>query len=156
MWWTARHRDVDGDHVGNAPATSVALAKYPPGAAAIAESNHEFGIGCGVIRSTQGHFHVLRYGTRDQQQVCVPGAGDEPDAESFEVVERIVQGMNLELAAVTGPGIDMANAKGPAQQCTNAFLKSVANTQTLICSGRCLSSDADRGDLAQGLQHSCG
>ena len=77
----------------------------------------------------------------------MPWTGDEPDTESFEVVERIVQGMNLELTAITGAGIDMANAKGASQQRTNAFLQSVANTQTHICSGRCLGGDAYRCDL---------
>ena len=48
----------------------------------------------------------------------MPGAGDESDTETFEVVERIVQGMNLELAAIAGTGIDMPNAERTAQERT--------------------------------------
>ncbi len=86
----------------------------------------------------------------------MPRAGDEPYAESFEVVERVVQGVNLELAAIAGASIDMANAERAAQERTNAFLQVLAYAQAFICRGRWLGSDADRCDLAQGLQHECG
>ena len=135
------------------PQAGVALSEDTAGAAAVAERDHELGVGCGVIRSTQGHLHVFRHGARDQQQVGVPGAGDEADAEPFEVVEGIVERVDLELAAVAGAGVDVTDAERTAEHGTNAILQAVANAQALIRLRRRFGDDSDRCNLTQCFQH---
>ena len=63
---------------------------------------------------------MLRDGPRDQQQIRVTGTRDESDAEPFDVVEGIAEGVNLKLAAVAGAGIDVTDAQSPAEHLTNA------------------------------------
>ena len=45
----------------------------------------------------------------------MPGARDEADAEPLDVVERIVERVDLELAAVAGAGVDVADAERAAE-----------------------------------------
>jgi hypothetical protein len=45
----------------------------------------------------------------------VARAGDELDAQAFEVVVGIVQGVDFQLAAVAGTGIDLANGQRLAE-----------------------------------------
>jgi hypothetical protein len=58
---------------------------------------------------------VPGHGARYEQKVSVTGAGDEADTETFEVIDRIVECMDLELAAIAGPRIDVANAERAAE-----------------------------------------
>ena len=136
------------------PQAGVALSEDTAGAAAVAERDHELGVGCGVVRSAQGHLHVFRDGAGDQQQIGVPGARDEADAEPFEVVEGIVERVDLELAAVAGAGVDVTDAERTAEHGTNAILQVVANAQALIRLRRLFGDDSDRCNLAQRFQHS--
>jgi hypothetical protein len=45
----------------------------------------------------------------------VPGAGDELDAEAIEVVVGVVRGVDFELAAVAGTGVDVSDRQRPPQ-----------------------------------------
>jgi len=47
----------------------------------------------------------------DGQHVGVARRCDETQAEAFEIVERVAERMQLELAAVAGAGIDMADGE---------------------------------------------
>jgi hypothetical protein len=51
--------------------------------------------------------HIPGDRTGDQQNVSVTRRSDEPEAESLDIVERIGEGMNFELAGVAGAGVDM-------------------------------------------------
>ena len=61
------------------------------------------------------------------QHVGMPWRGDEAQAEAFEIVERVVQRMDLQLAAVAGAGIDFADrqaaAEPPARGAVDALRK---------------------------------
>jgi hypothetical protein len=50
---------------------------------------------------------VPGYWACHEQQVGVTWTGDESDAESFEVVDRIVERVDLELAAIAGARVHM-------------------------------------------------
>jgi hypothetical protein len=59
--------------------------------------------------------HVLGHGTGDQQHVGVARRGDEADAEPLEVVEDVAQRVDLQLTAVAGTGVDLADRKRAAK-----------------------------------------
>jgi len=145
----ARHRHIDGDDVRDASAAGVALPKNTTGAAAVTDGDHELGIrGC-LISSQQRHFHMFGNRTRDQQEIGVPGTCDEPDSESLEVVKRIIEGVDLEFAAVAGTCINVADAQCTPQHCTNVLLYAVADAQALIGLRWWLGGDTDRRNLTK-------
>ncbi|MND00356.1 hypothetical protein D3C83_189400 [compost metagenome] len=43
------------------------------------------------------------------------GRGDKSKAESLEIIEGVVQCMNLQLASVTGAGVDLPDRQRPAK-----------------------------------------
>ena len=45
----------------------------------------------------------------------MPRGSDEAKPETFEVVERVIERVDFQLAAVTGAGIDRANGKAAAE-----------------------------------------
>jgi hypothetical protein len=51
----------------------------------------------------------------DEEKVGVPGRGDEVEAKPLDIVEAVVQGMHLQLAAVAGTGIDHPDRPAPAE-----------------------------------------
>ena len=53
----------------------------------------------------------------------------KPNAKAFDIVKRIVERVNLQLAAVTRPGIDCSNAQGTAKDFENPGLQRVEDTQ---------------------------
>ena len=81
----------------------------------------------------------------------MPGTCHESNAEPFEVVERIVERVDLQLAAVARACIDVTDAECPAEHSPNVRLQAVANAQLLVRLRRGLGDDADGGDLAQRL-----
>src|SRR4051812_28251836 len=119
---TTRHGDVHRNHVRNTADGRVTLAEYPAGAAAIADRDDELRIRRRFIGSPERELHVARDGARHEQQVRVPRARDEFDAVSFEVVERIAERVDLELAAVARARVDLTDAKRAAQQRANLRL----------------------------------
>src|SRR5262245_19796750 len=50
------------------------------------------------------------------------------NAETFEIIDRTVQRMNLDFAAVAGTGIDFANVRGAAEDRLNSRPKPLAET----------------------------
>ena len=109
------NRHIDRDHVGNAAAARVAFAENAAGAAAVADGDHELRIGRRIVGAPHRNLHVLRDRSGDQQQIRVTRARHESDAELFDVVERIIERVNLQLAAVAGSGIDGPDAKRAAE-----------------------------------------
>ena len=78
---------------------------------------------------------------------------DEADTQPFNVVKRIVESMDLQLAPVTGPGVDGSNAQRTAKHLENARLQLVGNTERVVTWGRRLRDDPDVTDLVQRFQH---
>ena len=91
------------------PQARVALAEDAAGAAAVAHGDDELRVRRRVVGALQRDCHVLRHRAGHQQQVGVARARDEPDAESLDVVVRIAERVDLELAAVARAGVDLAD-----------------------------------------------
>jgi hypothetical protein len=68
-----------------------------------------------VIGALEGLAHVLGHRSGHEQHVGMARRGDEADAETLEVVERVAQRMDLELAAVAGAGVDLADRERAAE-----------------------------------------
>ena len=116
----AGHFDVDGDHVRDAAEARVALAEDAAGAAAVADRDDELRLGRGVVGALERDRHVLRDGAGDEQQVGMARARDEADAEALDVVVRVGERVDLELAAVARAGIDLANGRAPGRACAGS------------------------------------
>ena len=106
---------IHGNDIRNGAPAGVALSEDSAAASAVPDSNNQFGIGYGIVGAFQGLLHIHGYWTRDEQQVGMPRAGNEFDPDAFEVVVRIVERLDFQLASITRTGIDMANTKGTAQ-----------------------------------------
>src|SRR5262249_51948277 len=59
--------------------------------------------------------HVFGDRAGDQQHVGMPGRCHETQPESLEIVERVVERVNLELAPIARPGIDLADREAAPQ-----------------------------------------
>ena len=113
---TTGHGDVDRNDVRDAPGARVALAEDAARAAAVADRDDELRIRRRVVGASSASSMLRDTGTGHEQQIGVPRTRDEPDAEPFDVVERVVERMDLELAAVARAGVDVANAQRAAQR----------------------------------------
>ena len=80
-------------------------------------------------------------------------AGDELDAQAFEVVVGIVEGVDLELAAVARAGVDLADRQRAAERAQDLGVQALAHAQFVRGRRRRLGYDADLQDLAQGRDH---
>src|SRR5437016_9857908 len=87
----------------------VAALEHAAPAAASADRDHPFWIRGSRIGALERDLHVARYRAGHHEHVGVARRGDEADAEALDVVDGIVEGMDLELAAVARAGIDLAN-----------------------------------------------
>jgi hypothetical protein len=85
----------------------------------------------------------------DQKKIGVPRACDEPDTEPVEVVKWIVEGVDFQLAAIAGAGVDVTDAQRAAKYGTDVALQAVANAQAFIRLRRWLGDDAERCNLTQ-------
>lgn len=118
--------------VRNATTAGVALPEDSPGATTVADRDDQLRFRRRVIRSPKRHFHISGDWPSDQQQICVPRTGHEPDAKTFQVVERIAECMHFQLAAVTGACVDGTNAQRATQHRENARLQPCSDTQGFI------------------------
>src|SRR5688572_29490988 len=114
--WAAGHGAVDGNDVRDGSGARVATAEDSAGAAAIADGDDELGVRRRVVRALQRQLHVARDGPRDEKQICVARARNEPNSQTFDVVEGVVQRVNLELAAVARAGVDLPHAEGAPER----------------------------------------
>ena len=57
----------------------------------------------------------MRYRPGHQQHVGVARRRDEALAEALEIIERVVERMNLQLAAIARSGIDLADRQAAAE-----------------------------------------
>src|SRR6185437_1112023 len=149
----AWHGDIYRNDVGYPAATRAAFTKDPAGAAAVPQRYDQFRIGRGFIDSSQGCLHVRRDGTCHEEQIGVAGARHETNAEAFEIVVGIVERLDLELTAVAGAGIDVADAEGAAENGADALIERVAGAKQLVGFRRRLGEHTYLADLAQCFQH---
>ena len=106
---------INRNNLSNATNTGVTAAKNTPVERAIANRNHPFWIGRRVVGALQRLAHVLSDGPGDEQHVGVARGRDEMQAEAFEIVERVVERMDFQFAAVARAGVDLANGQAAAK-----------------------------------------
>jgi hypothetical protein len=124
--------------------------------AAIADRDHELGLGRRVVRAPQRDGHVLGNGPGHEQHVRVPGARDEPDAEALDVVVRVAERVDLELAGVAGAGVDLPDRQRAAEDAQDVVLQPRDAGRIGGRRGRILGLDAGDRDLLQDVQHGAG
>ena len=113
---TAADVQVDRDHLVDRADHRIAALEHAAAAAAIADRHHPFRIGRRRIGALQRDLHVAGHRAGDQQHVGMARRGREPQAEPLDVVDRIVERMDFELAAVARPGIDLPDGDRAAEQ----------------------------------------
>ena len=72
--------------------------------------------------------HVVGHGAGDQQSIGMSRRGHEAQAEAFEIVEGVVEGMNFQLAAIAGTGVHLANRQAAAEPLARRALAIWAKT----------------------------
>ena len=110
-----RNVEIDRDDRGDAADDGIAAGEDAAIEGAIADRDHPFRRRRRVIGPLQRLAHVLGHRTGDQQHVGMARRGDETEAEALEIVEGVVEGVDLELAAVAGAGIDLADRQAAAE-----------------------------------------
>src|SRR3954469_24671139 len=119
--WTAGYGKIDRDDVRHAAAARIAFAEDSAIAAALAHRDYQLGIGSRVKSTFQGHCHVPRNRSGHEQHVGMARTRNEPDAEPFDVVVGIVQGVDFQFAAIARTRIDL-----PDRERATEYVKDVA------------------------------
>ena len=78
---------------------------------------------------------------------------DEPDSGTFDVVHRIRDGVDLELAAIAGAGVYVTYAECATEHLADLRLKCVPDPEGFVAGGQGLRHYPDRTDSAQCAQH---
>ena len=98
--WTARNVNVHWKHMIDASNRRVVHTEDAAANTASAYRDDYLRFRHRPMRLQQRQFHVPRDGTGNQEHVGMTRRGDELDSEAFDVVDRIVQGDNLQFATV--------------------------------------------------------
>ena len=95
-----------------------------------------------------------RHRAGDEQQVGVARAGDELDAQAFDVVVGVVERVDLQLAAVARAGVDLPDRQRLAEDREQLGMDLLrGDTQRLAALGRRLGANARVRDLPGDLPH---
>src|SRR3974390_217272 len=78
---------------------------------ASAHRHNPFRCGRRIVGAQQRFTHVLSHRARDKQHVGMPRRGDETHAEALEIVERVVQRVDFQFAAIARAGVDLTNGE---------------------------------------------
>jgi hypothetical protein len=111
----ARDVQIDGDDLRHAAFHRVASGENAAVGGAIADRYHPFRVGRRGVGALQRLAHVLGDRACHQQHIGMAWRGDEAQAEALEIVEGVVKRVDLELASVARPGIDLADGEAPAK-----------------------------------------
>ncbi len=106
---------INRHHRGDAPDAGVAAGERSAVACAVSCRHDPLRIGSGLVGALERFTHVGRHGAGHQQHIGVARRGDEAKSEALEIVEHVIERMDLELAAVAGTGVDLANREGSAE-----------------------------------------
>ena len=112
--WAARNRDVHGQDRGHRSDAGVTAGEDAAGARTVADGNNPLGFRCRPVGSFQSLAHVVGDRAGDEQDVRMARRRHEPQAETLNVVKWIVERMDLELAAIAGAGVDLADGEAAA------------------------------------------
>src|SRR6266571_4549917 len=102
--WTAGNVHIDGHNLVHPSEGCVALAKDTAADTASADSDDHLRLRRRAPGLQQRQFHIPGHRTGDQKHIRVAWRGDEVNAETLDVVDRVVQGDDLQLASVAGTG----------------------------------------------------
>src|SRR5881628_785770 len=86
--------------------------------------------------------HVARHRARHEQAIGVTRRGDEVNAEPFEVVVRPGEPGDLELAAVAGAGVDLADRERATEERRDLRGETLADALDLAAASDRLGDDA--------------
>ena len=110
----------DGVH---AAAGGVVLAEDAAAATARAHGHDQPRAGHGFVSFPQRQFHVARDRAGHQQHVGMARRGDEVNAETLDVIDRAVQAVDFDFAAVARTGVHLADVQGTAEHFRGARLE---------------------------------
>src|SRR5439155_566591 len=108
----------------------------PPRASTVADGHDELGRRRGFVGLPQRHFHVPSHGARDQEKVSMTRRGHEVEAEALAVVDRAHQARDLDLAAIAGARVHLADAQSPAEEAPRAAVDFANEVNDLRITGR--------------------
>ena len=106
---------VDRDDLGDAADDRVTAGEAAAVPGAIADRDDPFRVGRRVIGALQRLAHVLRHRSGHQQHIGMARRGDEAEAKALDIVIGVVERVDLELAAVAGAGVDLADRRLAAE-----------------------------------------
>ena len=115
IWRTAGNSAMNANYLRNRTPAGVALAENAAACTAVTYCDHQFGFRYSIQRALERFFHVDGNRSGHEQQVGMTRTGHKLDSDTFKVVVRIVQRLDLEFAAVAGTGVNVADAKGAAE-----------------------------------------
>jgi len=119
---TARDIQVYRDNLPYTSEGGIALAKYTAVASTITNSHHKLWRRSCIIRSAKGDLHVPCDRPGDQKHIRKSRRGRKMDTEPLAVVDRVVQGMDLQFTAVTGTRIDLTYREASAEALSDRLL----------------------------------
>src|SRR4029453_15975629 len=146
---TAVDEDVDGHDGVDAAGHGIATAEDAARARAVAHRHDQLGVWRGLPRLAERHRHVPGDGAGDEQQVRVARRGHEVDAEALAVVYGAGQPADLQLAAVAGAGVDLADGQGAAEQPLHARVELAAEGHDRLARFERLGDDTGPEDLGE-------
>ena len=87
----------------------VSFSQQFPKSPTIADRDHELRLRHRRIGPLEGGLHMPGHRAGDQQEIGMARRGHEAKPQPFERVIGVIQGVDLELTAVAGAGIDVAD-----------------------------------------------
>ncbi len=120
---TAGNRQIDRKDSTRGSDAGIAFRTEVARNGAISHRHHPFGIGNGLIGTLERFAHVPGHDTGHKQHVGMPGRGDETKAETLQVVKRILEGVELELAAVAGARVDESKGEASSEPLSRSLLE---------------------------------
>lgn len=113
--WTAGDLEIDRDESLDRAMAGIGITELAAIAGTGASGDHVFGSRCGAPGAAQRGLHVARDHTGDQQDIGMPWRGDEMQTEAFQIMVRVGEGMDLQLAGIAGADVDMPDRETPTE-----------------------------------------
>src|SRR5262249_43145292 len=101
---------------------AIAAGEDTAVSSAAPDGNDPLGVRRCPIRALQRLAHIARDRSRHQKHVSVPWRGDEAQAEALDVIERVVECVDFEFAAIAGAGVDLTDRKTAAEPASSSAL----------------------------------
>jgi len=118
----ARNVKINRKDCGYTTYAGIAVGENAAVERAGACGNHPFRGGHRLIGPLQRFAHIPGYRSGSQEDVSMARRGDELQPEPFEIVEGVAERMQLKLARIAGPGVDMPDRQAPAQSRSRRLL----------------------------------